>query len=128
MRYDLVNCGNFWAPYKMFNVTVLKSQSPRSINEYCNTEKCRYDGYLVISVFKLLSSICGIDYVFSSLYVPSKHIFLSMELLSMARISLPTMRCRLCLDATVVGTNVSNEFALFTLVQEHEILDNTCIS
>ncbi len=52
---------NFWASYKMFNVTEDKSQSPRNIIEYCNTEKLRYDSYLAISVFKLLSSVVVVD-------------------------------------------------------------------
>ena len=45
----------------MFNVTEDKSQPPRNVIEYCNTEKFMYDDYLAISVFKLLSSVVVVD-------------------------------------------------------------------
>ena len=45
----------------MFNVTEDKSQPPRNIIKHCNAEKFMYDGYLVISVFKLLSSVIVVD-------------------------------------------------------------------
>ena len=34
-----------------------KSQSPRNIIEFCNAEMFRYDDYVAISVFKLLSYV-----------------------------------------------------------------------
>ena len=34
---------------------------PRNIIGYCNTEKLRYDDYLAISVFKLLSYAVVVD-------------------------------------------------------------------
>ena len=51
----------FWASYKMFNVTEDKSQSPRNIIECSNAEKSKYDDYLAISVFKLLSYVVVVD-------------------------------------------------------------------
>ena len=45
----------------MFNVTEDNSQSPRNITECCNAEKFRYDDYLAISVFKLLSYVVVVD-------------------------------------------------------------------
>ena len=45
----------------MFNVTESISPPPRNITKYCNAEKFRYDVYLAISAFKLLSSIVVID-------------------------------------------------------------------
>ena len=45
----------------MFNVTEDKSQSPRNIIECSNTEKSKYDDYLAISVFKLLSYVVVVD-------------------------------------------------------------------
>ena len=38
-----------------------KSQSPRNIIEYCNAEMFRYDDYVAISVFKLLSYVVVVD-------------------------------------------------------------------
>ena len=45
----------------MFNITVCISHPPRNIIKYCDVEKFRYDDYLVISVFKLLSSVVVVD-------------------------------------------------------------------
>ena len=45
----------------MFSVTEDKSQSPRNIIEYCNAEIFRYDDYLAISVFRLLSYVVVVD-------------------------------------------------------------------
>ena len=45
----------------MFNVTKDKSQPPRNIIEYCNSEKFSYDDYLEISAFKLLSFVIVVD-------------------------------------------------------------------
>ncbi len=45
----------------MFNVTEGISQPPRNIIKYCNAEKFRYDDYLAISAFKLLSSAVVVD-------------------------------------------------------------------
>ena len=45
----------------MFNVTEDKSQSPNNIIECSNAEKSKYDDYLAISVFKLLSYVDVVD-------------------------------------------------------------------
>ena len=45
----------------MFNVTEDKSQSPNNIIECSNAEKSKYDDYLAISVFKLLSYVVVVD-------------------------------------------------------------------
>ncbi len=45
----------------MFNVTEDKSQPPRNIIEYYNTEKFRYEDDLATSMFKLLSSVVVFD-------------------------------------------------------------------
>ena len=45
----------------MFNVTEGIPQPPRNIIKYCNTKKFRYDDYLAISVFKLLSYVVVVD-------------------------------------------------------------------
>ena len=45
----------------MFNVTEDKYQPPRNVIKYCNAEKFRYDGYLAISMFKLILSVVVID-------------------------------------------------------------------
>ena len=52
---------NFWASYKIFNVTGGKYQLPRNIIKFSNAEKFSYDDYLAISVFKLLSSVVVVD-------------------------------------------------------------------
>ena len=45
----------------MFNVTEGISQPPRNIIKYCNAEKFKYDDYLAIFAFKLLSSVVVVD-------------------------------------------------------------------
>ena len=45
----------------MFNVTEDKYQPPRNVIKYYNADKFRYDGYLAISVFKLILSVVVID-------------------------------------------------------------------
>ncbi len=45
----------------MFNVTENKSQPHRNVIKQFNAEKLKYDGYLAISVFKLLSSVVVVD-------------------------------------------------------------------
>ncbi len=52
---------NFWALYKMLNVTESKTQPPRNIIEHSNLRKFRYDDYLAIFRFKLLSYEVGVD-------------------------------------------------------------------
>ncbi len=51
---------NFWALYKMLNVTEGKTQLPRNIIEH-NLRKFRYDDNLAIFRFKLLSYVVGVD-------------------------------------------------------------------
>lgn len=46
----------------MFNIIENKSQPSRNIIKYYNMDKFRYDDYLTISVFKLLSPIVVIDF------------------------------------------------------------------
>ncbi len=45
----------------MFNVTEGIFLPSRNIIKYCNAEKFRYEDYLSISAFKLLSSIVVVD-------------------------------------------------------------------
>ena len=52
---------NFWASYKMLNVTEGKTQLPRNIIEHNNLRKFRYDDYLAIFRFKLLSYVVWVD-------------------------------------------------------------------
>ncbi len=51
---------NFWASYKMLNVTEGKTQLPRNIIEHSSLRKFRYDDYLAIFRFKLLSYVVGL--------------------------------------------------------------------
>ncbi len=45
----------------MFNVTENKSQPPRNVIKQFNVEKLKYDDYLAISMFKLLSSVVVVE-------------------------------------------------------------------
>ena len=45
----------------MFNVTEDKYQPPRNVIKYYNADKFRYNGYLAISVVKLILSVVVID-------------------------------------------------------------------
>ena len=45
----------------MFNITKDKSPPPRNIIECSNADKFRYNDYLAISVFKLLSYVVVVD-------------------------------------------------------------------
>ncbi len=50
----------FWALYKMLNVTEGKTQLPRNIIRHDSLRKFRYDDYLSIFRFKLLSYMVGV--------------------------------------------------------------------
>ena len=52
---------HFLASYKMLNVTEGKTQLPRNIIEHSNLGKFRYNDYLAIFRFKLLSYVVGVD-------------------------------------------------------------------
>ncbi len=52
---------NFWAAYKMLNITESKTQLPRNIIEHTNLRKFRYNDYLARFRFKLLSYVVGLD-------------------------------------------------------------------
>ncbi len=52
---------NFWASYKMLNITESKTQLPRNFIEHSNLMKFRYDDYLAIFGFKLSSYVIGVD-------------------------------------------------------------------
>lgn len=46
---------------KIFNITKNKSQPAPNIIKSCNADKVRYNGYLAIFMFKLISSIFIVD-------------------------------------------------------------------
>ncbi len=56
---------NFWALSSILNVTEDKTQIPRNIIENNNMRKFRYDDYLAIFRFKLLSYVIEVDAYFS---------------------------------------------------------------